>query len=165
MSQLLCNIKQNPFLLFNDHPNQYYEQLNTSLINGNKELEDINIDANFIIKDTFFSSRNIDLIQKWVKKDIEKRTNILIPNQKIEHIFPVMIGIYDTYSQNLPFALKEQIYELDNKVVTHLSKSIIIELKSRSKYYETINSIGYIEQPICINSRGQRTLPSTLSTI
>lgn len=150
------------FLLMSDHPNQYYEQLNDAMKQGYNELNKLDVDANFIIKDTFFSARNIDLIQRWIIKEVLLKTKILIPYQKMEHIMAVMNSIYNIYGQNLPFALKEQIYELDNKVVYKTVESIIAEIQSRAKYNEAINSTNFIEQPLYTGSRGQRALPTTM---
>ena len=120
-------MEQSSFLLTSDHPDQYYEKLNKALVAGYDELEKVNVDASFIIKDTFFSPRNIDLIQRWIIKETQQKIKILIPYQKIEHIMTVMNSVYGIYGQNLPFALKEQIYELDKKVVYVTVDSIINE--------------------------------------
>jgi hypothetical protein len=164
MSRFLQDIQQAGFLLTSDHPNQYFEQVNRAIKQGQHELDEMNVDATFIIKDTFNSARNIDLIQRWTIKEVLKKTKILIPYQKIEHILPVMHNIYDLYGQNLPFALKEQIYELDYKVVSTLVSTIIPEMVSRFRYIEASNSANFIELPKYMGSRGQRALPSTMST-
>jgi hypothetical protein len=165
MSRFLTDIQKAPFLLTSDHPEQYFETVDNALKNGYDELNKLNIDANFIIRDTFMSGRNIDLIQRWLIKEIYKHTKILIPYQKIEHIMPVMNSVYDLYGQNLPFQLKEQIYELDYKVVSILVDTIIPEMVSRMRYIDAIESAPFIEQPIYVGSKGQRALPSTMSSI
>ena len=104
------------------------------------------------------------MIQRWTIKEVLKKTKILISYQKVEHIMPVMSGIYELYAQNLPFALKEQIYELDHKVVSILVSTIIPEMVSRFRYIEASNSANFIELPKYMGSRGQRALPSTMST-
>ena len=164
MSRFLQDIQQAGFLLTSDHPNQYFEQVNGALKQGQQELNELNVDADFVIKDTFFSARNIDMIQRWTIKEVLKKTKILISYQKVEHIMPVMSGIYELYAQNLPFALKEQIYELDHKVVSILVSTIIPEMVSRFRYIEASNSANFIELPKYMGSRGQRALPSTMST-
>jgi len=162
MSRYLSDLQKGSFLLTSDHPEQYYEQVSEALKQGFSELEKENVDASFIIKDTFFTARNIDIIQKWLIKEVKKKTNILIPYQKIEHIMAVMNPIYETYGQNLPFNLKEQIYELDTKVVETMVPYVISELQSRVNYLDTIQNANYIANPLFVGSRGQRTLPSTL---
>lgn len=164
MSRFLKDIQQASFLLTSDHPNQYFENVSQALQSGYQELKQLNVDANFIIKDTFFSSRNIDLIQRWMVKDVLKKTKILISYQNIEHVMPVMSAIYDLYGQNLPFGLKDQIFELDYKVVTILVDTIIKELIAKFNYLEARKTPGFIAAPKYVGSRGQKTLPSTLST-
>ena len=164
MTTDLNDLKKGWFLLTSDHPEQYYEQFTSALENGYRELENKKIDGSYIIKDTFFSARNIDIIQKWLIRDVKKKTNILIPYQKMEHIFEIMTIIYDKYGQNLPFGLKEQIYELDFKVVESIVPNVIVELKSRVNYLDTIENANFIQNPLFLGGRGQRTLSSTMTS-
>jgi hypothetical protein len=143
-----------PIFYLEDHPNQHFESISEKIESGYKNLENMNIDANFIIKDTFFSAKNIDLIQRWIIKEIIKETKIKISYQKIEHLLLIMNSIYSIYAKNLPYNLKEQIYDLDKKVVNECKRLIIVELISYSKYIDTINSANYIDLPIyIINNR------------
>jgi len=162
MSRYLVDLQKASFLLTSDHPEQYYEQVSEALKEGYNDLERDNIDARYIIKDTFFSARNIDIIQKWLLKEVYRETKVLIPYQKMEHIIAVMNPIYETYGQNLPFNLKEQIYELDTKVVYTIVPYVIIEMQSRVNYLDTIQNANYIANPLFVGSKGQRTLPSTI---
>ena len=162
MSRYLSDLQKGSFLLTSDHPEQYYEQVSEALKQGFSDLEKENVDASFIIKDTFFTARNIDIIQKWLIKEVKRKTNVIIPYQNIEHIMAVMNPIYETYGQNLPFNLKEQIYELDTKVVETMVPYVVSELQSRVNYLDMIQTANYIANPLFVGSRGQRTLPSTL---
>jgi hypothetical protein len=164
MTNYLNDIQRGSFLLTSDHPEQYYEQISSALKNGFEELEKHNIDASTIIGDTFFSARNIDIIQRWLIKDVKRKINVLIPYQKIEHIMEIMTLIYDTYGQHLPFGLKQQIYELDAKVVETTVPHIILELRSRTNYLDTIQNANYIDNPLYVGNK-QRVLPSTLNSI
>ena len=75
----------------------------------------------------------------------------------------IMTVIYETYGQNLPFSLKEQILELDTKVVETTVPHILSELQSRVKYLDTIENANFMENPLFMGARGQRSLPSTMS--
>jgi hypothetical protein len=161
MTCFLNKIQNAPFVLLSDHPDQYYEQVNNEIKKGFKNLEKSDVEASFLIKDTFFSARNINLIQKWLINDVKKKTKVLIPYQKTEHIIPVMNIIYNNEGRNLPFALKEQIYELDKYVVKYLSDTVIPELQARTKYFEALETPGYIDRPTFMGAKGQRSLPST----
>jgi hypothetical protein len=164
MSRLLSNIQKAPFLFLEDHPDQFYEQINETMEQGYNELRNMNVDVDEVIKDTFYSARNIDLIQKWLIKEIALKKNIKIRYQKVEHLLNIMAGIYETYCQNLPFSLKEQIYELDRKVVEFCIPIILDEIIGNNKYLEKLNTANYIDQPLCVNSKGQRQLPSAYSS-
>ena len=162
MGDLKNDIQQAPFLFLADHPNQYFENFSDGLKAGFKQLNNMNIEASYVVRDAFFSARNIDIIQKWLIKSVLCKTNILINYQKIEHITDLMNAIYMTHGQNLPFALKEQIFELNSKVINLLVPYIINELYVKTRYLNKIESANYIEQPIFVGAKGQRTLPSTL---
>ena len=68
--------------------------------------------------------------------------------------------IYNTYAQNLPFGLKEQIRELNAKVVGMTVPHIVEELRSRVNYLDSIQNANYIDNPV--STFGSRALPSTL---
>jgi hypothetical protein len=159
MSRTVPIIQQAPFLFLSDHPDQHYEHINDAMKAGYEKLNKLDIDPGTVIKDTLFSQRNINLIQRWLTLDVLAKTGIQIPPQKMEHIMHVIEGMYSTYGQNLPFNLKEQIYELDMKVVQHLSPLVITELYARARYYRDINAANYIDNPQFMSAKGQRALP------
>lgn len=164
MSRFQSDIQQAPFLYLNDHPKQYYENINDVMQQGYIELEKYDIEPSTILRDTFMSARNIDLIQRWLIREVVKKTNILIPYQKIEHITQIMNAVFNTHCQNLPFGLKQQIFELDIKTITIIVPTIISELQSKILHIKAIDSINFIEQPIYMGAKGQRSLPSTTTT-
>ena len=136
-----------PFFYLEDHPNQYFENISEKLESNFNILKLYNTDHD-LIKNTFYSSQNINIIQRWIIKEVLKKTKIKIPPQNIDHLKSVMDSIYSLYNQNLPYSLKYQIYTLDKSVVIECLKLIIIELKSYSNYIDTTLSAGYIDQPI-----------------
>ena len=73
-------IQQAAFLFLSDHPDQHYEHISSALKDGYAELEKYDIDASFIVKDTFLSARNLNMIQKWICMEVLKRTNIIYAN-------------------------------------------------------------------------------------
>lgn len=154
-------LQQAPFLYLADHPDQNYERITDAMRKGYDEMNKLDVDPSFIIKDSFLSARNIDIIQRWLIRDVLAKTGIEIPYQKMEHIMELANATYETYGQNLPFNLKDQIYELDLKVIQHLSPIVIAELYARTRYLRDIDSVGYVDLPQCMSARGQRTLPTT----
>lgn len=162
MSRNIPSIQQAQFLYLSDHPDQHYEKISSVLKEGYNELDKYNIDANNIIKDSYLSRRNIDLIQKWTSMEVLKQTGIKIPYQNLQHVLDVANKIYITYGQNLPYGLKDQIYELNMKTVLHLSDTIVNELYARARYYKDIESANFIENPKYMGARGQRALPTTM---
>lgn len=155
------SLTKTPFLYLCDHPDQNYEKIDFAMKKGFSELQKSNVDASFIIKDTFLSARNVDIIQRWLILDVFNKTGIRIPYQKLEHVMEVIINTYESYAQNLPFNLKEQIYELNQKVIQHLSPVVVAEIYARGRFLHDIQNPRYIDNPVFVGAKGQRTLPST----
>lgn len=158
-------LQKAPFLFLSDHPNQYFDKFTNILKDGYDNLENKNVDGSFILKDTFLSARNLNIVQKMICREVLKRTGIEIPYQNMIHITEVANAIYDIYGQNLPYNLKEQIYELDMKMVLHLADIAVNELYVRARYYRDIESANFIENPQYMGSKGQRALPSTFRSL
>jgi len=165
MSALHSSLQKAPFLYLNDHPDQHFELIDQSLVEGNHALKQIGVDSSFIIKDSLFNARNIDIIQKWLVFEVERQTHIIIPYQNEQHVLQAMTGTYAAYAQNLPYSLKEQIHELNLKVVRALAEAIVTELYARTRYLRKIETANYMDRPLFVGAKGQRALPSTHRTI
>ena len=113
------------------------------------------------LSQTFFSNRNIDIINKQIVLLVFKKTDkkIKIPFQSIDDIMVVMRWVYTNYARNLPFKIKEQIVTLNNKTVCQLVPNLISAAEQHLDY------LRYIERPLDplpppINASRDRTLPS-----
>ena len=151
----------NPFLFLNEHRNNYFGKLNNSLNEEKKNFE------GYILEEVFFLEKNIDLIQKQIIMRVYNISNkkYLIKYQKNEKISIVMKYIFNEYAQHLPFNIKEQIIELNNKVCDIVSKDIIENLEAQEKYIrDSTNQPTLIDRPQNVTSAGNRTLPSVSTT-
>ena len=151
----------NPFLFLNEHRNNYFGKLNNSLNEEKKNFE------GYILEEVFFLEKNIDLIQKQIIMRVYNISNkkYLIKYQKNEKISIVMKYIFNEYAQHLPFNIKEQIIELNNKVCDIVSKDIIDNLEAQEKYIrDSTNQPTLIDRPQNVTSAGNRTLPSVSTT-
>ena len=151
----------NPFLFLNEHRNNYFGKLNNSLNSEKKNFE------GYILEEVFFLEKNIDLIQKQIIMSVYNISNkkYLIKYQKNEKISIVMKYIFNEYAQHLPFNIKEQIIELNNKVCDIVSKDIIDNLEAQEKYIrDSTNQPTLIDRPQNVTSAGNRTLPSVSTT-
>ena len=151
----------NPFLFLNEHRNNYFGKLSNSLNEEKKNFE------GYVLEEVFFLEKNIDLIQKQIIMRVYKMSNkkYLIKYQKNEKISIVMKYIFNEYAQHLPFNIKEQIIELNNKVCDIVSKDIIENLEAQEKYIrDSTNQPTLIDRPQNVTSAGNRTLPSVSTT-
>jgi len=158
---LLQQAKFAPFLFLEDHPDQIFEKLQSK---NNIAIKNNNDNPNNIvdIKTLYFSSKNIDIIQKWLINEVKFKIGISIPPQNLAHIIPAMEAIYEKFGQDLPFDIKEQIHDLNALLVRKLTDIIIREIISRSNYLRDINTASYMDNPMYSNSKGNRILPSTI---
>ena len=70
--------------------------------------------------------------------------------------------MYQFYGNDLPFKIKEQIKDLNQKVVDELTPQIIINLDSYYKYLkDSSEQPTLLELPVNLSSKGNRTLAST----
>ena len=65
----------------------------------------------------------------------------------------------------MPFGLKKQIKELNLKIVTRLVNEIETELFARIRYIKYLETAKYMDRPLFVGAKGQRSLPSTLQTV
>ena len=151
----------NPFLFLNNHRKDYFNKLTNKI-----DSKDANYQG-YILQETFFLDENIDLIQKKIVMDVYNKSNkkYLIKFQKIEKVNIIMQYIFNEYAQHLPYNIKEQITELNNKTVSIIYIDIIKNLESHEKYIiDSTNQPIPIDRPQNVNGAGNKTLPSTTTS-
>jgi hypothetical protein len=147
----------NPFLFLNNHRKDYFNKLNNRTNSNNEDYQ------GYILEDTFFLDENFDLIQKKIVMDVYKKSNkkYLIKFQKIEKVNIIMKFVFNEYAQHLPFNIKEQIIELNNKTTSIICTDVIKNLESHEKYMRDATTQPIpIDRPENVSSSGNRTLPS-----
>lgn len=159
MINLLSDVQLGNFLYLNDHPNQYFETIKKQLHDAYTKNK--NIDIYNSIKDSFFSARNIDIIQRWVIKEVYLQTNkkLLIPYQNNSILIQLMNDIFVEYAQFLPFNLKEQLFELNSKVVSLITPVIIKNAIGQLNLIRDQNTYITLDRPINVNNKGSRITP------
>lgn len=151
----------NHFLFLNNHKKDYFNKLKNTISSNSKNYQ------GYILEEVFFLEKNIDLIQKKIIMDIYRKSNkkYLIQFQKKETIIIVMQYIFNEYAQHLPFNIKKQIIELNNKVSNIVSNDIITNLDSHEKYMiDSTTPPVLLALPKNVTSAGNRTLPSITTT-
>jgi hypothetical protein len=124
-----------------------YDPYDVNIYDENNEIQDTEI----LLKNTYYSQDNITYIQKRiiikVYEDSDKQYRLR--PQKYEIIIQVMNGIYETYCRHLPYNIKEQIEELNEKVIEYCSKLLLEETKAYYNYLRDIepNKLNLLERP------------------
>jgi hypothetical protein len=111
------------------------------------------------IGELFFSKNNILILQRQICLTIFRQLNTKIPYQQEESLLIIMRHVYITYARHLDCQYKEQIIELNSKVLEIVIPSIIENIKLHNEYIRKIdNSVQLLEPPVNVTSR--KTLPS-----
>jgi len=116
------------------------------------------------ISQHFFSDENIEIINKMLVMNVfnKSKNTIKIPFQPKQDIFIVMQWVYVHYARHLPFKIKEQILELNQKVVTQLAPELMTQAQQHIDYLRDISK-PMEPLPPPISASRDRTLPSISS--
>jgi len=158
-TDLIHKLDKAPFLFWNEHKQKYFQRYNNDKQCAEPSCEDA--DNVELVKEAFFLRENIEIVQNMIIKNVAKKSNYLIPKQKDEDIILLMNGIYHDYARNLPYNLKEQIQELDERVVNFITPWLINEVEAYQKYLIDSNApLRPPELPINITKPRKESLPS-----
>jgi len=154
------DIGRNPFLFLNYHPKEYNKKVQAVL---DKDINGDSVDTNTLGL-VFMSNENVELIQKKLILTILKESNglILINRQKDADLLFIMKYVYNNYSRHLPFKIKEQIRELNNKVVELIKPDLMSNIQQHIDYIKEINKPREINTlPVNTNIAGSNGLSSS----
>lgn len=136
-----------------------------------RKITNVGIDGENVydnLSKIFFSEKNLKRIQKSIKEEIYKKTKgqyKLNVDQDDSDLTIAMRAVLLEHGRFLPFNVKEQIRDLNNKTVESIIPDMITNIKQAYSYIKEINEpIKPMIRPINVNNAGRRTLPS-LTTI
>lgn len=157
----LSNIGKYPFILF---ANRESTSNKSNFFDTYKDItskQDFDPDYHEVIKSVFFSRENLDIVQSMVRKKVYERSNHTISRQNDDHLLNIAMDVYSTYCKNLPYNIKEQVMEMNDIIVKHVTPYILKQIDAIYKYREEIESpIKVIPLPLNTSIQGQRTLPA-----
>jgi hypothetical protein len=120
------------------------------------------------VGEIFFSERNINRLQKQIKKEIYERSRHkykLEEDQDIADLLVAMRGIYQLHGRFLPDHLVHQVKDLNKKLVNFVIPDMLTQIKQYYGYLKDVNEpIKPIDRPMNVSYAGRKTLPS-VSTI
>ena len=118
------------------------------------------------LEETFFSEKNIQLINKNLISMVIKKTNGMyrIPDQSTKSLTIVMRYIFIEYARYLPYDISGQIKELNDRVLDEILPGVISNAEQKICYLRDIeNPVRVIARPMSTNNNS-KDLPS-VSTI
>lgn len=161
-----------PFLMWNEHDSKYFENIginNKIAMNDNKIYDTSksctdNNNYSDLMTEAFFSIENMDIIQNTIIKNVffKSKETLRINKIKQETLIQVMNSIWTNHCRFLPYNLKEQIREINNKVSDHLVPLLITEAKFHSNYLRDSNrtQLPQLPRAIMIVKERKQQLPS-----
>ena len=100
----------------------------------------------------YFSPANAKIIQNALRKGVFDRTAVMVCEQDTEQLQLIMRSIFLTYSRNdtsSADAIRNQISEMNSKVVEYSVPIVVSNLKQQEKYIEDITTgPSYMEHAV-----------------
>ena len=116
----------------------------------------------------FFSRDNMNRIQNKIKKELYIRSKgeyILNVAQNESDLLIMMRAVYISDAMHEPYRLVHQVKMLNHLTVERIIPDMISMIKQDEKYLYDINHpIMPIALPVNINSKGNKSLPSAMTT-
>ena len=144
---------------FTDKPGSSYQlyENEENQYDFRNSLKSINSDN--VLNQTFFSQKNIDMIQNAIINEISKKTGYTIARQSELQLQIIMRSIYLQYAKNDPCNIKQQIIDLDRKVINYSVDRVTVEISQYLEYKDTVNKMpNPISHPQNLSNAGTKTL-------
>jgi hypothetical protein len=112
------------------------------------------------LNQAYFSTANFQIIQNAIRKNVFDETGTIIDPVSSDDLFMIMRAIYLQYSRNLPSQIKEQITDLNSRIVAWSVPKIVAEVSMFETYKKDISTMPIpMSHPVNISSAGTRSLP------
>lgn len=158
-----CNINENPsfekYQETTDNMNYAKTAMNGDLFKAcstNKNLDEVG--------KIFFSKKNINRIQKLLKREIFNRTNGIFrldTDQDESDLLIAMRAVYMEHARFVPNGTIRQVKKLNRDLIEYITPDMITQIKQAYSYVQEINRpLKPLTRPINVNNAGRRTLPS-----
>jgi len=150
VAQPAFDFEKMPVAYFCDTPESI--QMRNQLIKNSVRISEDQISE---LPTFFFSDENMDLINKQLILSVYKKSNkqYKISPQSKEKLTIIMTYVYNEYSRNLPYGIKEQIRELNCRVVGEILPDVLTNASQAIGYRN--DAFGQRQ----INSLPQSTRP------
>ena len=146
-------------VIFDNKPGISYQLYENEKNPYNFENSLKSIHSDNVLNKTFFSQKNIDMIQNTIINEVSKKTGYKIGRQSELQLQIIMRSIFLQYSKNDPCNIKQQIIDLDRKVIDYSVDRITIEISQYLEYKDTINKLPTpLSHPQNLSNAGKKSL-------
>lgn len=114
--------------------------------------------SNTSLNKQFFSQENIDLLQSRIQGEVRQMVGAEIGRQSDPDLMLVMRSYYLTYARNNPNEIREELAELNDRVVGFCSNRIAVEVEAYRYFRKDILDFpDPIQRPVDTQIYGTRT--------
>tara|TARA_X000000950_G_C13578615_1_gene522565 strand:- start:99 stop:569 length:471 start_codon:yes stop_codon:yes gene_type:complete len=107
----------------------------------------------------FFSTQNVEIIHNQIINKVSNKTGYRIARQSDTELQIIMRSIFLQYSKNQPCNLKEQVEDLNRKVLDYAVNRIIIEISQYLEYKDTVAKLPLpLNHPRNLSNSGTKSL-------
>lgn len=111
------------------------------------------------LSNIFFSKQNVNLLQNNIIQRVSKETGYQIARQNETELQIIMRSIFLQYSKNKPCDIKDQVQELNEKVLNYSVERIIVEISQYLEYKNTVNKLPTpMNHPQNLSNAGSKQL-------
>ncbi len=115
------------------------------------------------LSDSFFSSRNVEVIQNAIRKDVYTRSEskgYVIDNQSVDELKIIMRSLYLQYARNSPHDIPGQVADLNARVVEWSVPNILSAVDHYQYYLQDIQSLPVpIARSVHMSRAGTKSVP------
>jgi hypothetical protein len=138
-----------------DYQRSSEKQFQDDMLRGNWEKNPLS--------DTFFSSKNVIIIQNLIKKQVYEKSmpkGYIIDDQSVDELKIIMRAMYYQYAKNLPHNIPGQVDELNNRVAEWSVPHILSAVDHHLYYIKDIETLPTpMAHPVNLSSAGSKSLP------
>ena len=107
----------------------------------------------------YFSDANMQIVQKKLRNEVKKQTNLSIDNQSCDEIYQVMLFVFRTYGRNVTSNVKQEIQYLNDIVIHTLTPDVVSNVLQYINYIKDISKLPVpIEHGTSTSIKGNNSL-------
>lgn len=93
--------------------------------------------------ENFFSDANLQNVQRKLRNEVKRRTNLSIDNQSCDEIYQVMLYVFRTYGRNVQTKVSQEVAYLNDIVIHTITPDVVSNVLQYVNYIKDIS-----QQPI-----------------